>query len=133
MTNPLLDMATFLAGAGLSLTKGTNLFWGIQRGVGGGVPVNAVFVIGGGGTEPQRVMGRGLEIRRPFVIIRVRWSSNGGGDTKARAIQDALDGASISGYLDVKALNSEPQAIGQGSDGNHLWTMQYELVYNKST
>ena len=133
MTNPLSDMATFLAAAGLGLTKGTNLFWGTQRGVGGGVPINAVFVIGGGGTEPERTMGRTLEIRHPFVIIRVRWSSNGAGDAKARAIQDALDNATISGYLDVRALNSEPQSIGQGTDGNHLWTMQYELVYNKST
>lgn len=131
--NPPSDVATFLASAGLSLTLGTNLFVGLPRDVSSAVPKNAVFVFGipGGGVE--RTMGEVTELRSPHVNVRVRWTSFSSGDTKTRAVQEALQAPSISGYLDIAAMQSEPLVLGQDQEGLHMWSLMYEMVYEDAT
>lgn len=129
MTNAADDLATHLAAAGLSLTKGTNLFVSHPRDASNQIPKNAVFITGSSGPSPQRVMGRSLEIRWPTIQVRVRWSTFSGGDTKARAIFDNLRNASISGYLDVAAINSEPDPVLQDDVGLHYWGMFFSMPY----
>ena len=129
--NPPRDVASFLAGAGLGVTLGTNMFFGPQREVSNVVPINAIFLMGRGGPAPIRSMTQVSEIRNPIVNIRVRWNKFAAGDTKVRAIQDALQGASISGYLDVEALQSEPSVIGEREEGHHFWLLSIGLAFEE--
>jgi len=129
MTVPATDVAVELAGAGISLTLGTNLFTGPVRDVSASVPKNAIFVKGLPGGLPQRTMGEVNEIRSPLVSVQVRWTTFGDGDTKVREIQEALQAVSISGYLDVVAQQSEPLALPPDNEGLHQWSMIFSLKY----
>ena len=129
MTVPATDVATHLAGASISLTLGTNLFTGPVRDVSASVPKNAVFVKGLPGGLPQRTMGEVDEIRSPLVSVNVRWTTFDGGDTKIRQIQEALQAATISGYIDVAAQQSEPLVLGQDNEGLHMSMMIFSLKY----
>jgi len=129
MTVPATDVATELAGAGIGLTLGTNLFTGGIRDVRTGIPKNAVFVKGLPGGLPQRTMGESDEIRSPLVSVNVRWTNFDGGDTKIRQVQEALQAAAISGYIDVVAQQSEPLVLGQDNEGLHLFMMVFSLKY----
>jgi hypothetical protein len=129
MTVPATDVATHLAGMGISLTLGTNLFTGGIRDVRTGVPKNAVFVKGLPGGLPERTMGEVDEIRSPLVSVNVRWTTFDGGDTKIRQIQEALQAATISGYIDVAAQQSEPLVLGQDNEGLHMFMMIFSLKY----
>ena len=129
MTVPATDVATELAGAGIGLTLGTNLFMGQIRNVSASVPKNAVFVKGLPGGLPQRTMGESDEIRSPLVSVNVRWTTFDGGDTKIRQVQEALQAATISGYIDVVAQQSEPLVLGQDNEGLHLFMMIFSLKY----
>lgn len=133
MTVPPTDVAVHLAGASISLTLGTNLFTGGIRDVRTGVPKNAVFVKGMPGGLPQRTMGQGDEIRSPLVSVNVRWSTFDGGDTKMREIQEALQAATIFGYIDVVAQQSEPLVLGQDNEGLHMFMMIFSLKYVDSS
>ncbi len=132
MTTPAEDVATDLQTAAIGLTKGTNLFASTERPAGANVPIDCVFVFGGGGAPPERAMGQAEEIRTAVVHVRVRWSSFGGGDTKARQIQNRLQAGSINPYLDVSSIEPEPSAIGQDEDGRHLWVLSFMLTYLES-
>ena len=129
MTVPATDVAAHLAGAGISLTLGTNLFTGPMRDVSASVPKNAVFVKGLPGGLPQRTMGEVDEIRSPLVSVNVRWTTFDGGDTKIRQIQEALQAAAISGYIDVVAQQSEPLVLPSDNEGLHMFMMIFSLKY----
>ena len=129
MTVPATDVATELAGAGIGLTLGTNLFMGPMRDASASVPKNAVFVKGLPGGLPQRTMGESDEIRSPLVSVNVRWTTFDAGDTKIRQVQEALQAATISGYIDVVAQQSEPLVLGQDNEGLHLFMMIFSLKY----
>lgn len=129
MTVPATDVAIFLAGMGISLTFGTNLFTGSIRDVQTGVPKNAVFVKGMPGGLPERTMGQVNEIRSPLVSVTVRWTTFDGGDTKIRQIQEALQAVAISGYLDVVAQQSEPLVLPPDNEGLHMWMMVFSLKF----
>lgn len=129
MTVPANDVATDLAMAGISLTLGTNIFTGPLREVSDSIPKNAVFVKGLPGGLPERTMGQINELRSPLVSVQTRWTTFNGGDTKVRAIQEALHAVAINGYLDVVAQQSEPFYLGQDNEGLHLWSMIYSLKY----
>ena len=129
MTVPATDVATHLAGASISLTLGTNLFTGPVRDVSASVPKNAVFVKGLPGGLPQRTMGEEDEIRSPLVTVNVRWTTFGDGDTKIRQIQEALQAATISGYIDVAAQQSEPLVLPPDNEGLHMFMMIFSLKY----
>ena len=132
MTTPAEDVTTDLQTAAIGLTKGTNLFASPERPSGVNVPIDCVFVFGGGGAPPVRVMGQGKELRAAIIHIRVRWSSFGGGDTKARQIQNRLQAGAISPYLDIASIEPEPSAIGQDDDGKHLWVLSFVLTYSET-
>ena len=133
MAEPIGDMVTFLAAVvGLSLTKGTDLFLGDFRGPNDNFPINCLFVDGLGGPEPDRTMGQVKEIRYHTLTLRLRWKKFGAGNLKAQAIQNALQGVSISGYLDVVALQSLPVSLGQSAEGHHLWSMGFMLTEERT-
>lgn len=131
MTVPASDIAVHLAGSGISLTQGTNLFTGPIREVSsvGNVPKDAVFVKGLPGGLPERTMGQEDEIRSPLVTIQVRNTGFNDGDTGARDIQEVMQGVEINGYLDIDAQQSEPFYIGQDNEGLHMWSLIYRLKY----
>ncbi len=133
MTVPPTDVAVHLAGASIALTLGTNLFTGPMRDASTSVPRNSVFVKGMPGGLPERTMGQGDEIRSPLVSVNVRWSTFNGGDTKIRQIQEALQAATIFGYIDVVAQQSEPLVLGQDNEGLHLFMMIFSLKYIDSS
>jgi len=126
------DVATFLSAAGIGLTLGTNLFLGSPKDSRGNIPNNSVFILGGSGARPERTMGEVSEIRRPITHVRLRYNKFQTGDTMARSIQDTLRAASISGYLDVVALQSEPQNLGSDMEGRYLWNIGYQLSFEDS-
>jgi hypothetical protein len=128
MSEVLLDVSTALAAEGIGLTAGTNLFMGVIQAPSKQVPIDSTFVGSSPGAAPERFMGEVSEIRRPMVHIRTRSSSFQTGDTRIRLIQDTMQALSISGYLDVKAVQSEPTYLGQTDEGHHLWVMSHELV-----
>ncbi len=129
MTVPATDVATELAGAGIGLTLGTNLFMGPMRDASASVPKNAVFVKGLPGGLPQRTMGESDEIRSPLVSVNVRWTTFNAGDTKIRQVQEALQAATISGYIDVVAQQSEPLVLPPDNEGLHMFMMVFSLKY----
>ncbi len=130
--NVPLDAATFLATQGLSLTLGTNLFAGPPREPSAQIPKDAVFVMATpGGVPPSRVMGQSFEIRFVTLHIRVRWSRFEEGDTKARDIADVLQGASVTGYLDVEPSLSEPAPEARDTEGLYYWGLFFMFTYQQ--
>lgn len=129
---PARDIVDYLNTNVAALTKGTNLFPTTILPAVGQVPINAVFAFGIGGAGPGRSMGEVSEFRTPIVNVRVRNASFNSGDIVTRAIMDALQAASISGYLDVVALDSEPLANGQDDDGRYLWTQSFLMRYKET-
>ncbi len=126
------DVATHIAAGGLSLTLGTNLFAGPVREPGDQIPRDCVFVIPTpGGAPPSRVMGQSYEIRSVILHTRVRWSRFEEGATKARGITDLLQGASISGYLDVSASIPEPAPEPRDTEGLYYWGLFHTLTYQQ--
>lgn len=132
MSDPVSDLVDYLDGdSALGLVKGTDLFQGPMRGVSDDVGRDAVFISAIGGPAPQRFMGQEREFRRVLLTVRVRWGKFAGGHAKSQAIQNTLQGASISGYLDVKSSESFPTYIGQDESGNHIFLSNYELAYEE--
>lgn len=132
-TNPVADLVDFLdADSSIGLTKGTDLFQGTMRGVSDDVPRNAVFVYSEGGVDPQRFMTQVTEIRYTLIAVRTRWSKFAGGNAKAQAIQNALQGASISGYMDIVASESLPTSLGQDESGNHLFLSVFRMTFERT-
>lgn len=129
--NPAVDLATFLAAAGLGLTLGVDMVVGMPRDVGGTVPKDAVFVHGFGGTPATRFMGQATEVRRPLLMLQVRNGSMLAGDALARDILGAIAGADVSTYLDVFPGQSEPNYAGQDQNGDHFWNHSFEMVYEE--
>lgn len=118
-----------LDGLGIGLTKGTNLF-GPDVSVGPGVSENGVFVMPGGGGAPTRAMG-GDEVRFGLVNIRVRWRNFREGMDKAQEIIDNLQGRTPAGLRDVVSVSSEPRYIGQTEDGQHQWSLGFDVIRMK--
>jgi len=129
--NPPLDVANFLAGAGLGLTLGTNLFIGFMRAESSLIASDAVFVSGGSARSPSRTMGESFEIRYPLVNVRVRWARFEEGSVKVREIFNALRAASILGYLDVSSIQSEPLLLSASTEAKNFWFMSFLLVYQE--
>lgn len=132
MAAVLLDVSTALAAAGIGLTAGTNLFIGGIKAPSSRIPIDSTFIGSAPGAAPERFMGEVTEIRSPMVHIRVRASAFQTGDTLIRLIQDTMQAFSISGYLDVKAVQSEPTYLGEMKEGHHLWSMSHVLMQEET-
>ncbi len=131
MPVPSEDMVDFLAAASLSFTKGTNAFMGPIREHSRQVPKNCLFVNNSPGSPPSRVMGDSVNFRNVVVDIRIRWNKFAAGDAKARAVMDALQGASISGYLDVGLVMSEPSPMQRDMNDLFIWQVLAFMFYQK--
>lgn len=134
MTDPDQVVVTRLAGAGLSLTEGTNLFRGQVRPAGAGVPVKAVFVEAIGGAVNARFMGSaGKKLREYSVTARVRSDvgDSAGGRTLALQVHAALDHilAPATGYVDALCDQPCPVELGQDALGAHEWSVNVTLRY----
>ncbi len=114
-----------------SLTLGTNLFASTIRAPGSNMPKDSVFVWGSGGVEPLRTMGDPDEIRLALVHVQVRSAKFAAGSTLAHSIMDLLRGDDVSTYLEVILAKSEPMALGEDSDGNHHFGMEYLMSYQE--
>lgn len=123
------DVVDYISTNVSGLTKGTNIFASSMKPPGGGIPVNCVFVRDNEGPEPVRNMGQASDMKYPNVSIILRWKGNQAGRTKVFAIMDALRGATISGYQDVKIIQSAPTPLGLDEDGNEMWQLGYSLTY----
>lgn len=131
MANPPVDVATYLSGQSIGLTIGTNLFNSPEV-VGAGVPQNAAFIWGASGGRPDRNVDTRIEHRFAVVHIRVRNTSQQAADTIARNIMTKLQVADISGYLDIRSLQSEPVASFESQGGVNRISLSYEAVYESN-
>lgn len=132
MPRPPLDVATFLAAQSLGLTLGVNLFPGTEDAPGPGVPTDAVYVYGMPGGRPDRNADTRIEHRYAIVHIRIRDTREQEADALARSIMTKMQGAIISGYLDVRSLQSEPGGSFERQSGLHRISLSYECVYESN-
>lgn len=128
---PALDLATEIATQEVTLTLGTNIFHGSIRAPDSFIPKNAVFVWGDSGRAPLRTMGDPDEIRIAVVHVRIRNANFSTGSTLAHSIMNLLRGDDVSTYLEVKVAISEPRSMGQDSEGNHFFGMEYLMTYQE--
>ena len=129
---PATDLAAEIGTQVAGLTLGTNLFHSSVRAPNSDIPVNSVFVWGSGGKAPLRTMSQPDEIRSAVVHVRVRDRSYGTGSTLAHTIMNTLRGLSVSTYLDLLAAISEPRSMGQDSESNHYFGMEYLMTYTSN-
>ena len=133
MSQPDLDVATFLGGAGLDLTLGENLFWGKEREVNpeSGIPSRAVFVVNRLSVSPTNYIdeARNPQAREPLlqVVIRSEPQEFTTGYMWARDIKDALHDADLPGYDACRVTQAEPIAIGESDSGEHLFSLNVHL------
>lgn len=134
---PNEDVANALAGAGLGLTLGVNLFAGGYQQVQTGVPTQAVFCqLFDGYGPPQRYLqgnyaeaGVGIQAREPRVVVYVRSAKHDyhGGQVLARAAKDALHDVPISGYDAVRVMNPEPLFVSQINDSENIFSFNVHM------
>lgn len=128
MSNIALAAANFLEAAGISLTKGTNLFVGGLE----ASPKNGVFIELDSGQPPIRVASGTVEILRSLLFLRVRWADFETGFTTVSNVRTALRNAELvdsgSEFLDIDPRQSEASLVGRDESGSYLWTMSYEVT-----
>lgn len=130
MVDIVTDIANQIDGDSVvGLTLGTNLFSGPVKPDSSLIPKNACFIGTQPGPEPIRVMGLQKEIRSPIIEVRLRWAPFQDGRTKILAIQSLLFGVTVSGYLDLRPINSEPIHEGPNAEGLDIWTLVYAMAY----
>lgn len=132
-TTPDLDMLAELTG-NYSLTSGTNLFAGPVVVVATGVPDKAVFILATGGAPPQPFIdGSGQDYCRSAVQIRIRSTTEDfpGGQTLARNVRDFLHKRVVSGYVDIRAREAEPNYLGPDEQGHHEWSVNLDLEHRR--
>lgn len=133
MSQPDLDVATALAGAGLGLSLEENLFWGKEREVDpdSGIPSKAVFVVNrlGGAPENYCDSARTPQAHEPLLQIVVRSDPQefSAGYALARSIQNALHDVALPGYDACRVTQPEPVAIGESDSGEHLFSLNVHL------
>ena len=131
--SPDSDIRTALAGSGLGLVAGTNLFCGPVRAPMPGVPPLAVFVLASGGYGPRPLLGSHTDYRISTVQVTVRSAEQdfAGGQSLARSVLIALQRAAITGYASVVMRESEPNYLGQDQDARHLWSLNAEMGHEQ--
>lgn len=133
MSQPDLAVATALAGAGLGLTLGTNVFWGTIResDPASGVPSKAVFCTLLLSPAPVNYCdgSRTPQGREPQVQVVVRGNANdySTAQTLARSVKDALHDLPPTGYDACRVTQAEPVPIGETNRGEHLFSLSVHL------
>lgn len=98
------------------------------------VPAKAIFIFAPtGGRQPARTFDR-TEVRYPVLNVRVRGDIEDylGGESFAHSVYEALEGASIDEYIDVKCQQSSPIWIGYDSNNYPEWSINVEILAEKS-
>ena len=129
---PGIALATEIAAQIGTLTLGTNLFHSSLRAPSASVPKDCVFVWLSGGVSPLRVMGEAKEIRTTVVMVQIRDSSFGDGNTLALDIMNGIQAASVATYLDIVAATAGPRMLGQDDLSLHHFGMEYLMTYEET-
>lgn len=130
MADPVVDVATYL-GSESSLTLGSDLFYGLVRAPSDVVPIRSVFVLGYPGPKPLRVLGTAKEVRKEPVQVMVRSSGYEDGYTLAREAYRVLQSATMAGYMDLQARQSEPIYLGEDERFLHHWSINLLSIYEE--
>lgn len=136
-TQPDLDIVNRLDSQVASLTKNTNLFRSKVRAISGQIPSVAAFCLASGGPPPQGYAdGTAINRRYSGVQIRVVALANTDNNFKtgqdlAKECRDAVHHAALSGYIDVRVLETEPIYIGENNDRHHEWSINVELWHEQ--
>ncbi len=123
---PDIAVATRIGTEVASLTLGTNLFHGpIRPG-----STLAVFCLLDGGPSPIACLGTEQRAERPNVQIHVRGEKGEYSDglDVAESVRDAVHYAPLSGYIDVRVIESAPIYLGEEDDGQPRWSMNVDLT-----
>lgn len=130
MHDPALDLAQVIESAGVA-TLGVNMFTGLVRPVSQVIPAECIFVRASDGVAANRFFSQIDEVRYPAVQIRVRSPSYEQGLKLVRNIYKACQSSRPVGYMDVRAMQSEPIYLEQDDNRNHQWALNFELVYQE--
>jgi hypothetical protein len=126
---PELAVVTLLD-ALAALTRKVNLFEGPVRAQSATVPHQAVFVLPSGGPAPE-AYADGTTTERRYSAIQITLRSDpkdyAGGWVLARQVKAALHHATVTGYVDIRAMQSEPIYVGPDEADRHLWSVNLEL------
>ena len=129
MPNPEIDLAAHIASA-LTLVVGTDVFSGMVRPKGDGVPARAVFCMPTGGPKPSNFCGVSKVRRFSPVQVRVRYDQDDedAGILFARLVRDAVHHATIGGYIEIETQQSEPSPLGPDRQGLPEWSIPVEMI-----
>jgi hypothetical protein len=117
-----------------SLVTGINLFDGKMREAGPYIPDAATFVqITEGGAPQPFAGGTTYQEHASVVKIMVRSAPDDfdSSRTLMRSIQAALDKIDLTGYIEVRALQSDPYDIGEDTKRRHYWEINIELLHDR--
>lgn len=135
------DLATHIVSSvgGGTWTKGTNLFVGRLRPVGGRVPQEAVFVEEVSEEQPDVYIAGGAKVGtlhrvRLVVVVRGDRLKDDATRTKAKAINAAIHATSPSGYVDCVCLSTIPFEMPKGVDANEspIFMTDVVMIYEES-
>lgn len=133
MSQADLDVATALAGAGIGLTLGTNVFWGPVResDPSTAFPSAAVFCTMRGGAPPINYCDASItpQLREPLVQVMIRSAPRdyAAGQATARQVKNALHDIPPTGYDACRVEQAEPLPIGETNQGEHLFSLNVHL------
>ena len=124
------DIATFINNNISSLTLGTNLFYNTPIKDNDVIPNLSVFVYNASSSKPDRSFNGCVEIRYPKVIILVRSNIEGSIDGNeletandiTESIYSLVQSATITGYKDIKFMNSIFQQVNKDDENRHIFS-----------
>jgi hypothetical protein len=130
---PEIDITTYLNNTVSSLTSGTSLFHGGMLQPDSIVSELAVFVMPTGGAMPRAMAGSDDAEHYATVQIYIRGTKNDypTAIALARTVYDALQYASLPGYIECRLVQSGPIYLGLDKDGRHAITINCELIYHE--
>lgn len=120
-----LDLAKHVAGRVSGLVLDKNVFAGQERSALRGV----FFFTDIGGLEPEGYCGELRVKKHGRVQIRHRGDPKRYKDSlaKMRDVWGATHYAPISGYFEVRCVESDPNFLGEDDDGNPVWTLNVDM------
>lgn len=109
---------------------GTNLFHGPESPADGEIPIKATFCILDAGPMPEPDMGsvNDLRVERCKVVLRENRDQTDYGLATARAHLARLRYAELTGFIDVRVLETEPNYLGDRGDGHPRWSFNVEAL-----
>lgn len=134
-TLPEATLAAILAGAGLGLTTGANLFSGPEQvGNDTGIPAAAAFIMTYGGTPPQPYLGDAQDLREIATQVTVRGASGDveGARSLAWSVWQAIQRKHTNlpaGYIDTRCAQAAPIYIGLNGADQPRFTVNVLLRY----